>query len=92
MVASYRLKIFMSAHSFTDAKLASALGVSHPTIKRYRTGKWPVSKLVGLLLQQGWPEWWDFLTEASNQIPTLPPERVTSVRNTVHSVRCTEEG
>lgn len=83
MVKHDRLKIFMAAHDLTDAKLADELGVSESSIRRYRTGKLPLSRLVAFLIKRAWPLWWDFLTEQSNQIPTLPGDRVHVVRDVI---------
>ena len=83
MVKHDRLKIFMAAHDLTDAKLADELGVSESSIRRYRTGKLPPSRLVAFLIKRAWPLWWDFLTGKSNQIPTLPGDRVHVVRDAI---------
>ena len=73
----------MCAHDYTAAKLAAELGVSESTIKRYRSGKWPVSRVVELLLARGWPDWWPFLSCVSNWLlnpqPQPEPVRVVEV-------------
>ena len=74
MIDPDRLRILMCAHDFTAAKLATELGVSESTIKRYRAGKWPVSQLVELLLARGWPDWWLFLSCVSNVLPNPQPQ------------------
>ena len=74
MVKHDRLKIFMAAHDLTDAKLADELGVSESSIRRYRTGKLPLSRLVAFLIKRAWPLWWDFLTEQSNVLPNPQPQ------------------
>ncbi len=74
MVKPDRLKIFMAAHDLTDAKLAEELAVSESSIRRYRTGKLPPSRLVAFLIKRAWPLWWDYLTEQSNTIPNPQPQ------------------
>ena len=74
MVKHDRLKIFMAAHDLTDAKLADELGVSESSIRRYRTGKLPLSRLVAFLIKRAWPLWWYFLTEESNVLPNPQPQ------------------
>ena len=74
MVKPDRLRIFMCAHDYTSAKLAEELGVSESTIKRYRAGKWPVSRVVELLLARNWPDWWLFLSCVSHALPNPQPQ------------------
>ena len=74
MIDPDRLRIFMCAHDFTAAKLATELGVSESTIKRCRAGKLPVSRVVELLLARGWPDWWLFLSCVSNVLPNPQPQ------------------
>ena len=54
--------------------LAKTLGVSPVTIIRICNGKADPHQTLLKLIELFWPEWWPFLTGASNTIPNPQPK------------------
>ena len=69
-----RFRILNECLGLKGLHRAKTLGVSPVTIIRIRNGKADPHPTLLKLIELFWPEWWPFLTGASNTIPNPQPQ------------------